>query len=371
MTSSLTWIDHDTAARERTQRILALFREREARDELGLGGVYGSISDQLFPGTSTIQTRLRYMLFVPWVYQAIAQKEGVNGERASKEAEQHLITALLASNDTRGVLGQRAREGLKRYPSDVYWAGLETWGIRTFPGSREDLHRDLDAPGAWDPHLPMPPDHFPGRASFVLTIDEASYLRDKLRTLHRDALITHLAMHDFGLEDVEAPWDLTEDALGSNRALVSEARRFAVAMRGAAFLYNLMLAEKAGNEDYRQRYREALRDWHEEARACCAGWALDAFWPRVLGHGHSITPASRAFVADWVALVVSGSEDALTSDAARELVRKREMRLKGAQSRFRSEKALQRWGGAAGVGLNTYRWRVAKQMLIDLHGAKG
>ena len=43
------------------------FRIKESRDELGLGAIRASFADALFPGTSTIQTRLRYMLFVPWV----------------------------------------------------------------------------------------------------------------------------------------------------------------------------------------------------------------------------------------------------------------------------------------------------------------
>jgi hypothetical protein len=67
MAASLTWIDHDAKARERSLRILSLFKTT-TRDELGLGAIRDSFADQLFPGTSTIQTRLRYMLFVPWIY---------------------------------------------------------------------------------------------------------------------------------------------------------------------------------------------------------------------------------------------------------------------------------------------------------------
>ena len=63
--SSLAWIDFDEAERQRAQRIMALFQEKESRDELGLGAIRDSIADHLFPGTSTIQTRLRYMLFIP------------------------------------------------------------------------------------------------------------------------------------------------------------------------------------------------------------------------------------------------------------------------------------------------------------------
>lgn len=40
-------------------RILAQFKERDTRDELGLGSLRDAIADLLFPGTSTIQTRLR------------------------------------------------------------------------------------------------------------------------------------------------------------------------------------------------------------------------------------------------------------------------------------------------------------------------
>ena len=50
---------------------MALFQERETRDELGLGSIRDSIADHLFPRTSTIQTRLRYMLFIPWLFQML------------------------------------------------------------------------------------------------------------------------------------------------------------------------------------------------------------------------------------------------------------------------------------------------------------
>ena len=46
--SSLAWIDFDEAERQRAQRIMALFQERESRDELGLGAIRDSIADHLF-----------------------------------------------------------------------------------------------------------------------------------------------------------------------------------------------------------------------------------------------------------------------------------------------------------------------------------
>ena len=37
--SSLTWLDHDSAARDRSLRVLALFRKKESRDELVQNGI--------------------------------------------------------------------------------------------------------------------------------------------------------------------------------------------------------------------------------------------------------------------------------------------------------------------------------------------
>lgn len=78
--SALAWIDFDEAERQRAQRITALFQERESRDELGLGGIRDSIADHLFPGSSTIQTRLRYMHTLP-ILQPPCQIIGRKAER--------------------------------------------------------------------------------------------------------------------------------------------------------------------------------------------------------------------------------------------------------------------------------------------------
>src|SRR6478609_9473752 len=75
LAATLTWLDHDATDRDRMNRILSLFRERDTRDELGIGVIRDLLADELFPGTSTIQTRLRYMLFVPWIYQRLEARD--------------------------------------------------------------------------------------------------------------------------------------------------------------------------------------------------------------------------------------------------------------------------------------------------------
>jgi hypothetical protein len=68
MTAILAWLDYSERDRKRALDVVGLLREPSTVDELGLGPVRDAFADMLFPGTSTIQTRARYFLFVPWQY---------------------------------------------------------------------------------------------------------------------------------------------------------------------------------------------------------------------------------------------------------------------------------------------------------------
>lgn len=50
---------------------LAAFDQPGIVDPLGLGMVRDAFSEMLFPGLSTVQTRARYFLLVPWAYRRL------------------------------------------------------------------------------------------------------------------------------------------------------------------------------------------------------------------------------------------------------------------------------------------------------------
>ena|SRR5262249_19576762 len=134
MPAFIGWIDHDEHERERMKRIIALFSESETRDELGLGAIRDSISDHFFPGTSTIQTRLRYMLFVPWIYRRLeaAQLPSSQIAERGRQDEIRLTDALLAVGTPRAcsVDGREAGFNAFRVPSiGRDWASGEYAGL--------------------------------------------------------------------------------------------------------------------------------------------------------------------------------------------------------------------------------------------------
>lgn len=146
MTSFFAWLDHSEHERRKMLDVIDLFREQDTRDELGIGTIRDAMADLLFPGTSTIQTRARYFLFVPRTYKAIEDKR-LSGSGAAQRAER---TSWGSSSPSSKVAkptassGVEAKDKLKRLPSAVYWQGLGSWGIRLFPGSQDQYHRALE-----------------------------------------------------------------------------------------------------------------------------------------------------------------------------------------------------------------------------------
>lgn len=404
MQSSLTWIDHDANARERSLRILALFQERESRDELGLGGIRDTFADRLFPGTSTIQTRLRYMLFVPWIYRALEKRRIAPGEfaRRADTAERDLIDALRNSDEREvGVLGGRSGRHLKRLPSSVYWSGLGLWGIRVADLSRDLYHRQIGViyrrraeqaerdrerlrtgddceripePGTltWHPRLPPTPKHFPHEADFNLTTEEASFLLDCVTRSHRTSLLAHLALH-CDPADVDAPWlhpDL-ESLTSEHQELLDHARRFSELMHGAALVYNIALARERSWDEQIDKHSKALETWANHLnRPELGAWSLPRLWELTMDYGHTITPATRHFVKQWVNVVGTGADGIGDNPVALDLVRHREESVKTrARSRFTNRRALDQWSGSSGLGRMTYRWATANAFLHDLRSA--
>src|SRR5438045_764234 len=109
LTSAIAWVDFDEVERDRARRLMDLFREQESRDELGLGAIRDSIADHLFPATSTIQTRARYMLFVPWIFDRLPTHRSPRETAAhARRDEIRLRDALVVGGAKTGIIGRDA-----------------------------------------------------------------------------------------------------------------------------------------------------------------------------------------------------------------------------------------------------------------------
>lgn len=133
----LGWVDFSKEDRAKVLDVINLFQEQGALDELGLGMVRDGFSNFFFPGTSTIQTRAKYFLIIPYILkEAIDGEYGINNiqtvlNRIDEEEKQCGI--LLKENDPGaiGIIGERVlpNNWVARRPSDIYWNGLKSYHI--------------------------------------------------------------------------------------------------------------------------------------------------------------------------------------------------------------------------------------------------
>lgn len=409
--SSFSWLDGSEQQRRRMLDVISLFREKETRDELGISAVRDAFADLFFPGTSTIQTRARYFLFIPWIYTELERKRVPSakiGARARRE-EMRLIAALYDNGEREGLIGINAREALKRLPSAIYWQGLGAWGIRRYEGGLAAYHRSLDGFYAanghtdqlrwenrgddgeygeaflhshhnWHPGvLALRPGDFPANATFDLTAGEAAYLQERIVTCRPGSLLAFLVAETGWSGRTGFPWQHPAWASFPPRLQVqlTHARLFSLAIHGAALLYNLMLAEQrqqnSGVEQHElvERYREWLGEWAGEMAQAAA--ALDLwdwhghFWELVKQSNPHISWRTQQFVDAWLALAVDGDPATISANReARQLLRRRERFLKGKLARLHNPRALELWNGAAGTGRLDYRWGVTQTLLADI-----
>ena len=73
--STFSWLDYSEEQRQKMLDVVSLFREKETRDELGIGTIRDAFADIFFPGTSTIQTRARYFLFIAWLMKDLEDRQ--------------------------------------------------------------------------------------------------------------------------------------------------------------------------------------------------------------------------------------------------------------------------------------------------------
>ena len=244
------WLDFSSVERDNVLDLLAAQKDKSTQDELGVGLVRDAIADHMFPPLSTIQTRAKYFLYVPWILRAL-ERGNVGAERLVpmlRQREIKLIGALLDSEaeDKQGLIGRESREATKRLPSSIYWSGVRRLGIFQGAGSLAEYLNDLpearlerrsrqvepegvEMGNAWGPELswdiglPVDEPDFLTQTSFALRPEHARYLKERILSMSTATgrscllqwMICHLAPQT--LVDLTEPWQLLHSDVGRSK----------------------------------------------------------------------------------------------------------------------------------------------------------
>lgn len=229
--------------------------EEGVRDEIGFLTLHQGFADRFFPGTSVLQTRLRYALFVPWQIEALERRPragGLTAEQRLRAAERRLVLRLKDAGD--GAIGLRsANYQPAQPPSTIYWTALRLWGIlspsapNVWPGRAEVLGR-IDA-SKWSDDRAEGGTPFLESTFFALPERPKDWDENTALTFHLPPRERRYLLERIGEAKRIAPSSEGEESLLSRLA---KSRRRPVSWRAAGY-ESPLLRELADAED-----REAL-----------------------------------------------------------------------------------------------------------------
>lgn len=387
--SSVGWLDLDEVASQRAAELIRAFDEPSTLDPIGLGAIRDGLADQLVPGTSTVQTELRYFSFVTWICRRLEQQRVAPADfpAALRRTEVRLMDRLAHMGPGQGVIGFHSRNTLKRLPSEVYWGGLGSWGVRRDDLSIAEYGRQLgrdsglrirDDDGEtvgrhrspWAGYVPAPSGFLDDEIDFTLTAEEAGALVGLISARHPRSLLAFSLADAAAAADTDWPWEVERlpDPLAE---VVHHAEMASLVTAGPQLLYNLLIAERASADlqwdttPLSQRLRDDLETWNAEVAgdARVAAWTADLapFWA-VVGVNRAIAPPLRRFVEEIVNEV--GTGQFADNQMARELVTTREADLKRGRARIRGPlSVLEGWNQQPFGSRLNYRWPTGTRYL--------
>jgi hypothetical protein len=380
--SCIGWLDFSEEDQRRARDYLAQFNGDNTLDELGFGIVRDAFADLFFPGTNTIMTRTRYLVFIPALC-LIIEKEKLSGKRAEQRLKQleDRLRESLSQEESSGIIGERAKESLSRYPSSIYWNALRRlrvflhpgWGLGYYQSKLGEFYKamtvekdddglsHLNNPewGNWDKALF---DLLDGGHSFItskgeirtslnfeLAREEARYIEEKYRALalsdNRPSIISYLLEH-LPAAPFRYPWDVKPPP--SLIKYVDHARCFSMLSRGATLQYFYLLQEERKVRGIGQPscdYAEVFARWWKATLHDLQNWKVDEFLDIAASLKALRRPNDRTFIKNWleVNLGATSDQEMWLNAEAHTLIRQREKITRPNKARLHHTEYLQRW----------------------------
>lgn len=393
----LGWIDFSKRDRQKVLDVMNLLQEQGAVDELGIGIVRDAFANYFFPGTSTVQTRAKYLLIVPYILKEIV--DGRYGKDVNRilraldsEEKQCGIRFLETSAEADGIIGKRVlpKDWVSRKPSDIYWNGIKTYGIfmdhslsikeyvslavklrdeKTSGriGNRGDAHTDADRDDTdageqlnfqfWN--LPVYDNKWKDSLNIELTQEEAIFLKNQIMKTCKGSLLDFLLLHNININKYDGFLSLAkdmEDKVDKELAcMIKLACDFNVLVYMARVRYNIILS---GSEN-----KEADLEWSwlEEECASRASVDISAVFEKLKIYN------PKTFI--FLCMLQECFQRNRISDAD-ELIKKREIQLKGinrAKLTHTKENDSDKWVGGRWLD---YRFYDARRIINDIYNGE-
>ena len=411
--SSIGWIDFSSEHRDKVRTAIDFLSAPGVLDELGIGVIRDAFADQMFPGLSTIQTRAKYFTMTAILLRDYQQQEKrklrpKTLERYLEEKEKscriQLVEAHGEGRQSLGIIGGTfglsTQQDVIRKPSSIYWNGLRQFGFispkhlslaefgRRLQDEGKHLHallkekskeRGDDSDAEDREHLiridaPDVPDDYWENLSIELNKEEASFLRDQIKTHQKHSLIGQILMSDdimdevlrlpenTDFEDFAALPFISQLKQEKLRHVVEHARDFSFLLEGAHIRYNCLLQERFGTSEKMKEFEEEWEQWRQQIINFPETWDTEFMWQTTGAQHRQIKGPTKRFVEAWIEQCREGATDIRLCNA---LVTEQEIANKKGRARLRknNNEGINQW-----IGLRQFNYRLnnVRQLARDI-----
>lgn len=393
---SLGWIDFSKNERDKVLNVIHLLDEPAAVDELGIGAIRDAFADYFFPGTSTVQTRAKYFLIVPYVLMEAGRgKYGSdlnNILRRIDSEERHCRDILIrTSND--GVIGSLVpKSWVLRTPSNIYWNGIKRMGIfkedlsvkeyisqsiiqRRLKKAKEYGNREKDAEENERDDIDAGDitsiqfwnlgntyhSNWREKLTIELLPEEAAFLKSQIITSQRQTLFAFILKNNISLDKYESFGTLTEEIKDSvdpeMRYMMGLANDFNNLVSIITTRYNLIVFDGKNSK--------ALEKWNILSKDLKRRSEVNLV--AVFSSLHIKNEKLKTFLLKVQDAIRAGDIAAVDT-----LIIRREVALKGAKRAKTSHQGeyKEQNMGWIGIDILDYRYTPAKRIIRDIMNAE-
>lgn len=407
--ATIGWIDFSNKDRKKAQQLMSLIRPEGQLDELGIGYIRDALANTLFPGISTIQTRAKYFFIIPYIFRDYQQlspteKRRTTAKQFLKQREHEVKNKLSRQKnyeEGHGIIGITLRDNqyIKRPASEIYWAGLQSYGFMNLQGHSRDRylrqmntlnplekvktneeeddadsnHEEVDTIytpvyKGWFENLqidltPQEKDFFSSQVMWASAQMPYSVLPQLIKKA--ELLDAFLAAKNFQ-EFVQLSRHL--DYAPHIRSLLVLAHDFSILMEGLHLLYNHLLQQHIFSPDYDNTFKENWIEWRadlEKDMIDFAGFNTAALF----NHTRRTRPNTELFINQWWQMVQQSGAGDEPSAEMQELIRQRERNTKAQKSRLGKPASANtdiELGKRIGLSLLQYRFYNARVIINDI-----
>jgi hypothetical protein len=408
LNSGLGWIDFSDEDKGKVMKVIELLQEGGTVDELGIGVIRNSLSDAMFNGITTIQTRAKYFFIVPYILQSyLSEKSRTKSPLkylydeetrimneltwASQNPEQDRIIGHTIAIQNEGKSERRWKQ-VERKPSTIYWNGLRQFGfVNTelslfnllkmfeknnlvlddgFVAKEDEKGDDIEFSKSDVISFKVPyRSIWRENLSMALTKDEAEILKHQIIDTQKDQLLAQIVGNDKWMKELLTintfshltGLDFFNELPEFTQKVVHTAIEFWEIMYGAHIRFNILLHEKYGMPERKEEFLVLWEEWKTKMNDYdWESFDRSLMW-KITDQHSRVKFTTRKFVDNWM----NGLMRHLPEVELDKLVEQQEKDNKKARAKLRTNND-ERYSGWVGINQMEYRFGNMKQIIFDI-----